>query len=88
MWYYQAMRGLQALPVHKHPLGFRGAGSVAKSFASAARCAALMASLLLSGCAIPQGRLSQRAWTQTATQEQQQQQLRADPQGDRDMLVY
>lgn len=48
----------------------------------------LVALLLIAGCTMPQNRLSQRAWSQTATQEQQQQQLRADPQGDRDMLAY
>lgn len=50
-------------------------------------CLCLLAFVLLAGCSA-QGRLSQRAWSQTATQEQLQQQLRADPQGDRDMLAY
>ena len=44
--------------------------------------------LAVTGCSSPQNRLSPRAWSQTAYQEQQQQQLRADPQGDRDLLAY
>jgi hypothetical protein len=51
-------------------------------------CFLSLALLLSAGCAVTQNRLSQKAWSQTATQEQQQQQLRADPQGDRDMLAY
>jgi hypothetical protein len=42
--------------------------------------------LIITGCSIPQSRLSQQAWSQTSEREQEQQQLRADPQGDRDML--
>jgi len=48
----------------------------------------LAALFLVSGCTFPKNHLSQKAWSQTATREQQQQQLRADPQGDRDMLAF
>jgi len=63
--------------------------SLKKMFEMAEILAGVLAALLLvSGCTFPQNHLSQKAWSQTATREQQQQQLRADPQGDRDMLAF